>query len=160
MQFEGSVQIPSPRRDVWRFVTDPAAVAHCLPGLVKLEVLEPGKQFQVTVIAELGAVRPTFDLNVTFTLAEAPREARLRIRGKGAGSYLGASSFMVLDEVDASTTEMQWSFVAAASGQIASLGARLLEEVFEKVSGQFLERVAIGVRDSAVREPVPLRRAV
>ncbi|MDR7523256.1 MAG: SRPBCC domain-containing protein [Armatimonadota bacterium] len=43
LRFQGSLAIHAPRDRVWAFLTDPQAVARCLPDVQRLEVLEEGK---------------------------------------------------------------------------------------------------------------------
>lgn len=141
MQFEGSVRLQATVDEVWAFVTDPQQVAQCIPGLKRLEPMPGGKEFKVLVEAEVGPIKPTFELSLVYTLVEAPSEARMRIRGKGGpGSHVGASSYMLLRPVG-EDTEMQWSFVVAMTGQLASIGNRFVDSVFQRLSRQFLTRV-------------------
>lgn len=142
MQFEGSVRLQASRDEVWQFVTDPQRVAQCIPGLQRFEPLPGGKEFKIQVEAEVGPIKPIFELCMVYSLVEAPVEARMRIRGKGGpGSHIGASSYMLLRDVGDGATEMQWSFVVAMTGQLASLDNHFVETVFQRLSRQFFTRV-------------------
>ena len=142
MQFEGSVKLRASREEVWKFVTDPVAVGRCIPALESLEPIKDGREYRVVVKAQVGPTAPTFDLSLVYTLVMPPSEARLRIRGKGgAGSHIGASSYMVLRELSEKETEMQWSFVVAMTGQLATVANRFVEPVFQRLSKQFLAAV-------------------
>lgn len=49
MEFQGSVAISAEREAVWRFVTEPACLSHCLPSLTGWEVIVPQTQFRLQI---------------------------------------------------------------------------------------------------------------
>ena len=91
-----------------------------------------------------------FAERVTVTLAEEPERARMKIRGKGSGSHVGASSYIVLSEIDDRRTKMDWSFTFTVYGQMASIGQRLIDQAFHSMHREFIdafcERVAAAGR--------------
>ena len=149
MHFEGSTTIQAPRQSLWNFLTDPHRISRCFPGLVSMEVVEPDKEFRFVVKAKLGSIQPTFDLNVTYTTATPPLRARLGVRGKGPNTHIGASSFLMLDELDDGSTEMKWSFDLAAAGLVARVGERLMKDVGQDLTTKFIAAVKETVEAAA-----------
>jgi carbon monoxide dehydrogenase subunit G len=60
-------------------------------------------------------------------------------RGKAPGSAVDLNGDMRLTEVDAEHTRMDWTAHVVVSGTIASVGARLLQGVAERLTGQFFD---------------------
>ncbi|MDA8020164.1 MAG: SRPBCC family protein [Thermoanaerobaculia bacterium] len=143
MQFEGKEQFSASPESVWEFVTDPERVSRCIPGLESVAPSTDPTVHELVVRSKVGPVQQIFDLKLAYTLVKAPNEARLSIRGKGRdGSYVGGSSYMHLKELDEAGTEMEWSFVIALTGQLASLASRYVDPVFRKLSHEFLTAVS------------------
>ncbi len=154
MKFEGTVETQASRQEVWRFLSDPAAVGQCLPGLQTLRPVVPGKQYRMELEVDLGFLQPTFELDVFLTSSTPDRQARLWLRGKGPDSHVGGSSYVVLNDLGGGRIELQWTFFIAAAGWITSLGEWLLANAFRRLSRGFVERVHQRLGDR-VAEAVP-----
>lgn len=143
MHFGGQAEVKASTEKVWKFLTDPKAVGACIPGLQSLDVSESseGDEYSLVVTAPLGSVRPTFELTLVYTLVEPPTTARMRIRGKGPNTRIGASSLLTLKSAGEGSTEMSWSFNLAAFGLVANLGERVIGHVFEQLSDEFIASV-------------------
>lgn len=77
----GTERIPASREQVWRFLTDPEAVAQCVPGVESLEVVDPSR-FKAQVKAGIGPVRGKFGFDVTWQELTQPSRARMTAQGK------------------------------------------------------------------------------
>lgn len=167
MKFEGKETLPESTRAVWRFLSDPAAVGQCIPGLKSLQPVVPGKQYRLAVEVNLGLLRPIFELEVFLTATTPERQARMWLRGRGPDSHLGGSSYVDLSDLGTGETELHWAFFVAAAGWISSLGDRLLRHAFRRASRSFLDRLRQRLGDrlpevvpSLTRSAEPLRVAV
>ena len=58
-------------------------------------------------------------------------------RGKAPGSAVELAGEMQLTALEEGQTRMDWKATVTVSGTIASVGARLLQGVAEKLTGQF-----------------------
>ncbi|MEM1179516.1 MAG: SRPBCC domain-containing protein [Acidobacteriota bacterium] len=141
MQYEGQIIFEAPRASLFELLVDGEALAPCVPGLQSFEVVEPGKSFKLTAKSKFGTIEPELDLQVTFTLIEPPDCARLRIRGRGAASHVGASSYITLLETEDGGTAMNWSFTFSVFGQLASIGNRVLNQAFDQLHREFIRDV-------------------
>lgn len=147
MHFAGSERLRGTREQVWALVTDPNAVARCVPGLERMEVVDPST-FKAVVKAGLGPVRGTFSFDVSWKELRAPEHARMAAQGKTPGSAVTVDSSMDLDEVGEGETELSWSADVVVHGTIASVGARLMNGFVEKQTQQFFACLAGRLRDA------------
>jgi uncharacterized protein len=138
MRFSGTERIPASREQVWQFLTDPDAVAQCVPDVERLEVIDPSR-FKAQVKAGIGPVRGTFGFDVAWQELSQPSRARMTAQGKTGGSAVTVDSAMDLAEAGEGETDLAWSADVVVHGLIASVGARLLSGFAEKQTRQFFE---------------------
>lgn len=141
MQYEGKVIFKAPKDQLFELLIDAESLAGCIPGIQSFEVLEPEKSFKVATQSKFGLLEPEMIMKVSFTLIDRPDCARLRFRGRGASSHVGASSYIWLNEITSQETEMQWSFTFSVFGQLATIGQRLIEQAFESMHQEFIANV-------------------
>jgi carbon monoxide dehydrogenase subunit G len=136
MRFSGTERIPAARERVWQFLTDPQAVAQCVPDVESLEVVDPA-HFKAQVKAGIGPVRGKFGFDVAWQELTAPSRARMTARGKTGGSAVTVDSTMDLAAAGDGETDLAWSADVVVHGMIASVGARLLDGFARKQTEQF-----------------------
>jgi carbon monoxide dehydrogenase subunit G len=138
MNVAGTIHLQGPRDRIWGLLTDPTAVASCVPGFESLEVVDPTR-FKATVKAGIGPVRGKFAFDVTWQELTEPSRARMSAQGKAPGSAVSVSSSMDLSEAADGGTDLAWSADVVVHGMIASVGARLISGFAEKQTQQFFE---------------------
>ncbi|MFL5694567.1 MAG: CoxG family protein [Ktedonobacteraceae bacterium] len=136
MEFSGTQTIDVPIKDVWAYLLDVNKVAACAPGFQSLEVLGD-EHWKAVVGVGVGAVKAKFTLDVTRPELQEPELMVVKARGKAPGSAVDMSGDMHLTAVDDTQTRMDWQAHVVVSGTIASVGARLLQGLAEKLTGQF-----------------------
>ncbi len=141
MQLKGDVTIHAPRKKVWDFMTDPEQIGQCAPGVEKIEMIEPLKRYRGTVSVGFGAVKARFTGEVEILELEEPDHAKLKAHGSATGSVADAISEMHLSDGPEGSTNVHWTADVSISGQLASLAARLMVPVSQKLSNQFYEAV-------------------
>jgi len=76
MKFEGTVDIKAPRDRVWAFVSDPAQVAACGPGVESVDMVD---ETHYKTIAKIGvgfiSARFNGDIEIVDTKIDGPLEA-------------------------------------------------------------------------------------
>jgi carbon monoxide dehydrogenase subunit G len=137
MHFEGTVTINAEQEKVYAYLTDPQFVSQCAPGLESVEVVEPGKKFKVIASLGLGSVRSKFSVDVTFDELNPSEYARVKARGNTPGSAVEVTSDMHLTANPNHTTDLKWTADVMVVGTIASLAARLMGGVTQKMSSDF-----------------------
>ena len=141
MQLKGEVTIRAERKKVWDFMTDPNQLGQCVPGVEKIEVIEPLKKYRGTVSVGLGSVKARFSGDVDILELEEPNRAKLKAHGTATGSAADAVSEMTLSDGQPGTTVLKWSADVNVSGQLASLVSRLMIPVSQKLAGVFYDEV-------------------
>jgi carbon monoxide dehydrogenase subunit G len=141
MLLKGDVTIRAPRKKVWDFMTDPNQIGQCAPGVEKIEEIEPMKRYRGVVSVGLGSVRAKFNGEVEIVELEEPDRAKLRAHGTATGSVADAVSEMHLSDGPDGATHVHWTADVNVSGQLASLAARLMMPVSQKLAAQFYDEV-------------------
>ena len=139
MNFKGTVTINAPREKVWAFLTDPTQLTECAPGLEKLDVIVPNEKFRAVASAGFGAIKATFVTDATWMDLDPPNRARMKIHGTAPGSSVDGTSEMVLSDGANGSTVLNWSSDITVVGTIASLAARLMGVVTQKLTDAFFE---------------------
>ena len=138
MDFSGTQTIAAPIEKVWAYLLDVHKVAACVPGFQSLEELGE-EHWKAVVAVGVGPVKAKFTLDVTRPEKHEPDLMVVQGRGKAPGSTVDLSGRMNLSAIDAEHTRMDWTAQVTVSGTIASVGARLLHQTAEKLTGQFFE---------------------
>jgi len=141
MILKGDVTIRAPRKQVWGFMTDPQQIGQCVPGVEKIEVIEPLKRYRGVVSVGLGAVKARFSGEVEVLELNEPNHAKLKAHGSATGSVADALSEMTLSDGPNGATLLHWSADVTVAGQLASLAARLMVPVSQKLASIFYEQV-------------------
>jgi uncharacterized protein len=138
MEFAGTQTIAAPIEKVWAFLMDVNNVAACAPGFQSMEVLGE-EHWKAVVSVGIGAVKAKFTMDVTRPELQQPEHMVVKGRGKAPGSAVDLSGDMHLSDVDGGQTQMDWKASVIVSGTIASVGARLMQGVAERLTGQFFD---------------------
>ena len=141
MRLKGEVTIQSPRKRVWDFMTDPEQIGQCVPGVEKIEMIEPLKKYHGIVTVGFGAVKARFSGEVEILELDEPNHAKLKAHGSASGSVADAVSEMNLSNGLNDTTLVNWTADVTIGGQLASLASRLMVPVSEKLAGIFYDQV-------------------
>lgn len=141
MHLKGDVTIRAPRKKVWDFMTDPEQIGQCAPGVEKIEVIEPLKKYRGTVSVGFGSVKARFSGEVEILELDEPNRAKLKAHGSATGSVADAVSEMHLSDGPDGSTIVHWTADVNVSGQLASLAARLMVPVSQKLAAQFYDEV-------------------
>lgn len=141
MVLKGNVAIHAPRKKVWDFLTDPNQMGQCVPGVEKIEIIEPNKKYRGIVSVGLGGVKARFNGDVDVLELDEPNRAKLKAHGTATGTAADLLSEMSLSDGEDGSTVVTWSADVNVSGQLASLAARLMVPVSQKLSEQFYNEV-------------------
>ncbi len=155
MQLNGDVTIRAPRKRVWDFMTDPEQIGQCLPGVEKIEMLEPWKRYRGIVSIGFGSVKARFSGEVEILELDEPEHAKLKAHGSATGSAADAISELRLGEGPDGTTLVHWTADVNVAGQLASLAARLMVPVSQNLSNQFYHAVRKRIETEEARASKP-----
>lgn len=141
MLLKGDVTIRAPRKQVWDFLTDPNQIGQCVPGVEKIEIIEPNKKYRGVVSIGLGSVKARFNGDVDVLELDEPNRAKLKAHGTATGTVADLLSEMSLSDGADGSTVVHWTADVNVSGQLASLASRLMLPVSQKLSEQFYNEV-------------------
>jgi carbon monoxide dehydrogenase subunit G len=136
LQFSGSPTITAPRNRVWERLMDLEYVAQSAPGVESVVSLNP-THFKVISGLGVGTIKVRFTLDVELFDIIAQQSARMRVRGKAAGSAIDLVSSMQLQDAGSNESQLNWSATSEVSGTVAKLGVRLMEGTARKLTEQF-----------------------
>src|ERR1051326_51631 len=154
MEFSGTQTMAAPIEKVWAFLEDVNNVAACAPGFQSMEVLEE-EHWKAVVAVGIGAVKAKFTLDITRPDKEPPGHMTMKGRGKAPGSAVDLNGDMRLTALDSDQTQMDWTATVVVSGTIASVGARLMQGVAERLTGQFFDCLRSKLESAEVDAAAP-----
>ncbi len=132
MNFSGSEHFDVPVETAFDQITDLKVTAKTLPGLERVERLEP-KHLECRVRPKFsfltGSMQMVFDMLET----DRPSSARMRVVGKGIGASLAIETSIRLT-AEGTGTRLDWSSeVTELGGLIKALSRTLIEGAARKV---------------------------
>lgn len=164
MRFEGQLMIRAPRERVWGFLTDPHAVGACAPDVESIEILEPGRRFRAIAAVGFGSIKARFVTDAEWLDLVPPDKARMKAHGTAPGSAADVQSEMTLSDAALGATQLQWSADVNVVGTIASIAARLMGGVAQRLTDAFFDAVRQRIEKQDEAEvsfgPMPVSEAV
>ena len=137
MRLQGTTLIKADRQSVWDYVTDGEKVAGCAPGVEKIEIIEPRRKFKAVLSVGFGTVKARFNAEIEFTELVEPERAVFKGRGVSSAGVGDATAEMVLSDGPDGQVVLAWTADVNLGGTLASLAARLMGPVTQKLSAQF-----------------------
>jgi hypothetical protein len=141
MHLEGKVTIDAPRARVWDFLTDPNQVSQCAPGVESVEIIVPGRSFRGKASVGFGSVKARFVGDVEWLELDAPNRAKMKAHGTAPGSATDVISEMKMSDAPNGGTLLNWTADISIVGQLASLAARLMGTVSQRLTSVFFDCV-------------------
>jgi carbon monoxide dehydrogenase subunit G len=156
VELKHSFTVPAGLEETWATFGDLASVAECFPGATVTE--SDGETFKGSAKVKLGPVALQYTGHgEILERDEAAHTMRLEAKGKdkrGNGTA-GATVLMAFAAEDASTSRVDVTTDLAITGKPAQFGARMMQEVSDKLLGQFVECL-----QARVGAPTPAAEAV
>jgi uncharacterized protein len=132
---QGSFKMPSGTDKVYGFVSDPANVIQCVPGVENYAIGE-GKRFSATVKVSFGFIRSFFQATGRVVKEDAvAHTATLELNGSGSGSSFSAMVDVSITGDDDSA-DLTWRADVGVHGPLGSLARPLLESYVKKTVDQ------------------------
>ena len=137
----GKVSIQATQEKVYAILTDPNQVSQCAPGVESITITEPGRKFQAKAGIGFGTVKATFTGDAEWVELDPPNRAKVKAHGRAPGSAADVTSEMKLTPDGNGNTVVEWTADIAVLGQLASLAARMMVPVSQKLTSQFFDCV-------------------
>jgi carbon monoxide dehydrogenase subunit G len=132
MNFSGSEHFDYPVETVFDQITDLKVTAKTLPGLERVERLEP-KHLECRVRPKFSFLTGSMQMIFDILETDRPSTARMRVVGKGIGASLAIETSIRLT-AEGTGTRLDWSSqVTELGGLIKALSHSLIEGAARKV---------------------------
>lgn len=135
MDLSGSLEVGASRARAWAFIVDPERVGGCGPGVESVERLDP-THFRARAKVGIGIISTRFEVDLELLEADEPSRAVIAARGHAPGSDVEATGEMRLSGPPEGPTRMDWRATIEMTGAVASLGARLVQGMAEKLAAE------------------------
>jgi carbon monoxide dehydrogenase subunit G len=136
MDLSTSCRFAAPPDVVWALLTDPDAVASCLPGCDRLEPLG-GDRYRASLNVAVAAISGQFSGTVAMLDQRPPHSYRLAVEGTGRTGFVRGEATVELAE-DQGGTIVNIKGQGQVGGLIARVGQRLLGTVSKTMLDRFL----------------------
>jgi carbon monoxide dehydrogenase subunit G len=111
-------------------LNDPERLARFVPGVERVEIVDEGHWIVRTRIP-LGLTSLRVAMQFERREERPPEHASLRGDGRGLGGSISLETSFDLGEDGTGGTEMRYVLELSLGGAVASLGARVLQPVFQ-----------------------------
>ena len=140
MLLQGKFHIPTGIDKVWDYVSDPAKVVECVPGLQTYAIGE-NKRITAAVRVSIGFIRGTFQTQTKVVKEDRETHtAVLELSGSGAGSGFNAVVNIGVMAAGAES-DLSWEANATINGPLGSLAKPLVEGNNKKIVTQLFDCV-------------------
>lgn len=140
IEFSGENEIALTPEELWPYFTDPDILAEHAPGCKEMNLKSPHEVVAVIAVG-VGSVKPEFEVDVTVTETNYPDRLAMVARGHAPRNEFEATAEMDLIANEDGGTTLAWNATADVSGTIASLGARALKSVTNRLLKKFFSDV-------------------
>jgi carbon monoxide dehydrogenase subunit G len=132
MNFAGNEHFEAPLETVFDQITDLEQTVRSLPGLERVEKLEPTRA-EVRVKPAFSFVTGSMHMGFEVLERERPHTARMRVRGKGIGASVVIETALKLS-AEGAGTRMEWSSeVTELTGLLKAVSKPLIEAAAKKI---------------------------
>lgn len=150
MDLSHQFTVPTPVEETWAHFQDIASVAQCFPGAQVTSA--EGDSFSGTVKVKLGPIALVYNGSGTFV--EKDDEAhRFVVDAKGkdkrGNGTAGAKVTLTMGEASGGGTDVQVDTDLAITGKPAQFGRGVMQDVSDKLLGQFVSCLEQRLGDSA-----------
>lgn len=141
IEISKSFSVDAPPAEVWAFLTDPHAVAPCLPGASVSERIDDTTHAGLMKI-KVGPVTASYRGRIRFErLDRDALEAEVVATGQETKGKGGAEMRMTstLAENGAGGTDVDVTAAVSVSGILAQFGRGMIEDISDHMFGQFVD---------------------
>ena len=142
MRVDGAFEIDIPRETLFRSITDPALMAACVPGCESIEQVD-ATTYRAVVKVALGVIKARFNLVVEVTKETPPESVQSVTRGEegGRASQLMATNEVVLVDLGAGRTRVQYLSDLSITGRFGKFALGIMKKKAQSMAGEFAENL-------------------
>jgi carbon monoxide dehydrogenase subunit G len=141
LRIDGKKTVEKPPEEVWRMLTDPAALRQTIPGCEELVPTGLNK-FRIALRLGVGFVKGRFAGEAELKDIEEGRNYTLEVHAKGTLGFIEGKTHVRLERIGERRTEVHYESEGHVGGIVASVGSRFFEEIARTFTEEFFERLA------------------
>jgi len=145
------IEVQSPPRAVWELLSNPRAVAECVPGAELGEQQEDGS-YDASLVIKFGPAKVTFRASFTLTLDEPAMSGQVESKARdnqGGTRVKAAMNFRVVEGAAPGASAVPIDAQVEISGKLASLVESGANLVVKHMTKEFSERLAAKLAGAA-----------
>src|ERR1700693_21741 len=152
IRIEKTFQVQEPLESVWKFLSDPKKVANCVPGAQITEAVDD-RTYKGVIKVQVGPSVTDYKGQVHIErLDDQNHEIEIvgkgqDVRGKGSASMKMTGKVQTLPD---GSTEVASVAEVNVVGLLAQLGARMIQEVSNKMCAEFTSNLRIRLQEERV----------
>ena len=131
MRYEGVFEVPSGRKEVYAFLTDPSKVTTIFPDVEGLVVIDENN-FTLKAKVGMSFIRGTLNVKMKVLEKNAPSHAWFKAVGTGVSSTVDLEAAFDIEERAGVGSKVKWTADAKISGLMASIGSRVIDAAAAK----------------------------
>lgn len=140
MKIAGRYAFRKNRQDVWKSLQDPATLAATLPGVKRLEVVDPDR-YAVTAQVGIGSIKGLFDGTFAVENKRDLESCTLVGSARGPSGTAEVQAEVRLSEANGDGTALDYEATATVTGPIAGVGQRMISAASKRMATQFFDAV-------------------
>lgn len=141
VKIDKTFQVGAPIEKVWTLLSDPKKIVGCVPGAQITDTVDE-RNYKGTVSLKVGPVVTDFKGDIVIETLDSERRA-LVLKGNGVDAKGKGSASMTmtghLKSLEGGGTEVDTSMEVSVIGRLAQFGARLMEDVSNRMFEQFVD---------------------
>ncbi|MEZ0239329.1 MAG: CoxG family protein [Chloroflexota bacterium] len=143
LEIAKTVMLKTPPDDVWTLLSDPAAVAACLPNVRDFKAADEPNRYTTLLVERLGPFQVQIPLTLDVTEDDGARQMRAAVAGDDRGGQArvrGDVTATVRASGEGSVLDVQTK--AEVLGRMATLGAVPIRRRGDQIFDQFIANLA------------------
>jgi carbon monoxide dehydrogenase subunit G len=146
MQIEKSCRIDAPIDALWKALLDPAVIARCLPGVERVEAVDPTR-FTAVVGVKVGMIGARFSMKVTIVEQRPPEYLKSVAAGDAAGQAgsVRGSTELYLARAGDDGTDLTIRADFDVFGRLGTFGYSVLRSKVDRMWSEFAANLASAV---------------
>ena len=135
MKIAGSYVFDAPPDRVWKAITDPDSLQHCIPGCDRMEAAGENR-WEASMTVSVGPIRGQFDAKISMTDQDPFNSYKLVVEGSGPSGFVNGEAFISLIP-NGETTTVAVEGDSRPGGLLARVGQRMMESVARSTMDRF-----------------------
>lgn len=140
MNGNGKIELPGTADQIFPQLLNPEVLQNCILGCKSLELIKENK-YKADLQIGIAAVKGKYDATITLEDVEASNHYKLVVHGEGGPGFVDAEGIIDLTVIDEKNTLLEYTYEAAVSGKIASIGQRMLGGVAKLIISDFFKKI-------------------